>query len=166
MQILGEGRFLRLVSVDGWEYVERQKITGIVVIAALTADDEVVLIEQVRPSVRQAVIELPAGLVGDDFADEALETAALRELEEETGYTAAEMEIVAEGPSSAGLASEIITILVARGLTKTGPGGGVPGEEEIVTHLVPRTQVRAWLTERRQQGTLIDPKVYAGLFFL
>jgi len=166
MQTLGEGRFLRLVIDEGWEYVVRQKVTYIVVIAALTAENEVILIEQHRPSVRQSVIELPAGLVGDQDEHESLETAATRELEEETGFTADSMTIAVKGPSSAGLTSETITLLIATGLRKVGPGGGVPGEEEIITHLIPLSSVKAWLSERAACGQLIDPKVYAGLFFL
>jgi ADP-ribose pyrophosphatase len=164
---LAEGRFLRLVAVRGWEYVERRNASGVIAIAALTDDRRLVMVEQYRPPVGRRVIELPAGLVGDDpgAADEPLETAARRELEEETGFTARELSLVAVGPSSAGLTSEVITFFTARGLTRTGDGGGVAGED-IVVHLVPLDDIRAWLDRRLGEGVLIDPKIYAGLYFL
>lgn len=56
------GRFLNLVSKDGWEYATRTGSTGVV---AITADDHVLLIEQFRPPVDRFVIEIPAGLAGD-----------------------------------------------------------------------------------------------------
>ena len=73
---LGRGRYLRLVRSNGWEWVERTNVTGVVVIAALTPADEILLVEQFRPPVGQSVVELPAGLAGDIDADEALSTAA------------------------------------------------------------------------------------------
>ena len=89
-RILHEGEFLRLKRRDHWEYVERANARGAVVIVALTADDELLLVEQPRLPLQANVIELPAGLVGDiaGAEDEDLEIAGMRELEEETGYRA------------------------------------------------------------------------------
>src|SRR5687768_8463814 len=76
MQVLGNGRFLELVRDEhGWEYARRVNATGVVVIAASTDKNEVILIEQYRPPVGARVVELPAGLVGDDVPDEAMELA-------------------------------------------------------------------------------------------
>jgi ADP-ribose pyrophosphatase len=165
--VLGDGRHLRLVSRDGWEYADRPKVGGIVVVLAVTDDNKVVLIEQHRPAVRANVIELPAGLAGDTpgSENETLETAAQRELEEETGYTAARMFRLTEGPPSPGMSTEIITLFHAQELTKTGEGGGVAGEEDIQVHLVPLTDAHDWLDARANGGVMIDPKVYSGLYF-
>ena len=116
---LGEGKYIRLCSRDGWEYAERPGIGGIVVMVPITDQNELVLIEQHRPAVRASVIELPAGLAGDssDVRDEPLVNAARRELEEETGYAAAEWTHLTEGPPSPGMSTEIITLFLARGLT-------------------------------------------------
>ncbi len=166
--VLADGRHLRFVSEDGWEFVERPAATGIVVIAALTDDDRLVLVEQYRRPVRSRVLELPAGLAGDVAGeeDEDLAKAAARELHEETGYEADRFERVgAAGPPSAGLSSEVITFFRAHGLRRTGPGGG-DAHENIVVHEVAFAEVDAWLAERAREGILVDPKVYAGLYFL
>ncbi len=40
---LGTGRFLQLVEVDGWEFVERRNLNGVVAIAATTEDNRFLL---------------------------------------------------------------------------------------------------------------------------
>ncbi len=91
IEVLAEGKYLRFLSEGGWEYVIRPHSTGVVVIVAVTPARELILVEQHRVAVHASVIELPAGLVGDTSAlrGEPLETAARRELIEETGYRGA-----------------------------------------------------------------------------
>ncbi len=158
----------RLCATEsGWEYVERTNASGIVLIVALTPDDKLLLVEQERPPVGARVIELPAGLAGDipGSEDEALALAAARELEEETGYRAATIDYVTEGPLSAGLTTEVVTLFRGRGLERVGPGGG-DASEDIVVHEVPVADVPAFLAEARSRGTMADPKIYAALYFL
>jgi ADP-ribose pyrophosphatase len=116
--------------------------------------------------VGKRVIELPAGLAGDakGHEDEDLEVAARRELLEETGYEARRMERVAAGAASAGMTDEVITLFVATGLKKVGPGEG-DGEEEIIVHEVSLDRAMEWLSEQERGGRLIDLKVFAGLYF-
>lgn len=163
--VVGAGKYLRLVSEETWEYVERPQSSGVVVIVAVTDDERIVLIEQYRQAVHSTVIELPAGLAGDnqDDPDEDPVIAAQRELIEETGYEAADMRYLARGPSSPGLTSEMINFYHARGLKKVGSGGGVENEQ-IVVHEVPLAEIDRWLAERADAGTVIDQKVYAGLY--
>jgi ADP-ribose pyrophosphatase len=165
VEIIGQGRFLRLLSRGGWEYVERMAAKGAVAIVAVTPDDRLVLVEQLRPAVQGNVLELPAGLVGDleDDPDEAFETAALRELIEETGYRASSMERLGEGPSSPGLSGEIITFFRAREIERVGPGGG-DDSEDIQVHEVALGELREWLVRKQSEGCALDPKVYAGVF--
>jgi ADP-ribose pyrophosphatase len=59
------GKHIRLVQQGQWEFARRTKASGIVMIAAVTADGKLLLIEQLRPPVGKRVIELPAGLAGD-----------------------------------------------------------------------------------------------------
>jgi ADP-ribose pyrophosphatase len=159
------GRYLGMKERDGWEYAHRTNATGVVVMVPVTDAGELVLVEQYRIPVQNRVIELPAGLVGDtDDAGEALETAAQRELIEETGFRAAQLKELITCPSSPGMADEIVSIYFASGLQRVGPGGG-DGNEDITVHVVPLNQAVSWLDERMAEGILLDPKIYAGLFW-
>jgi len=159
------GRFLGLKERDRWEYAYRTNASGVVVIVPVTDDGELVLVEQFRIPVNSRVLELPAGLVGDNGdADEAFEIAAHRELIEETGYRAASLEELLTSPSTPGMADEMITIYFARGLERVGPGGG-DGNEDITVHLVPLDSAENWLKARMAEGIMLDPKIYAGLFW-
>ena len=167
-ELIHQGKWLHFYKRGTWEFVKRNKAFAVVAIAALTDNNEVVLIEQERKVLGEhgrRVVEMPAGLVGDQDAGDTIIDAARRELIEECGYDAKEIEVVGCGPSSAGLTDELITTVRARGLTKVGAGGGVDGED-IETILVPLNDVRTYLAQREAAGDLVDPKVYAGLFFL
>src|SRR5678810_459565 len=74
-------------------------------------------------------------------------TAALRELEEETGWTAERMEKLTEGPSSAGLTNECIIFALAHGVHR-GKGQQPDGDEQITVHEIPLDQADAWLREQ------------------
>jgi len=163
VRVVAHGRYLTFVNDNGWEYVIRTNITGIVVIVAITDDARLLLVEQWRPAVRNRVVELPAGLVGDVEAGETLPGAASRELVEETGFSAREMVPVGAGPIAVGVSDEVVSFFHARGLTQVGPGGG-DASESIVVHAVPRGGLRAFLAARAAAGLAVDPKIYAGLF--
>lgn len=165
-QVHYQGRFIRVVSEDGWEWVERINTTGAVVIVPITSRGEVVLVEQYRIPMRASVIELPAGLAGDTSgeAGESLLSAAQRELLEEAGFEADCWEYLTEGPSSAGLATEVFALFLARDARRVAPGGG-DAAEEITVHVIPYPDLESWLAQRRSQGAMIDPKVFAGLYF-
>lgn len=165
-QTLGEGKFLRLVRNGRWEFVERTNARGAVAVIAVTKDGRLVLTEQHRPAVGRRVIDLPAGLTGDIVGaeDEDHAVAALRELEEETGFTAKRLKLVASCSSSPGLASEVITYFFAKGVTQVSDGGGVD-HEQIDVHTPSLRTIKAWLSRQAGQGKLIDAKVYLGLYF-
>lgn len=166
-KVLAQGRHLRFVVEDGWEYVERNAVSGIAVIVSVTQDDRLLLVEQYRPPVRARVIELPAGLAGDVAGHEGedLADAARRELLEETGYLAESLLELTGGPPSVGVSSEVVTFFRAVGLHKAGPGGG-DGSESIVLHEVGLDVVDTFLSAKAAEGLLVDPKVYAGLYLL
>jgi len=83
---------------------------------------------------------------------------------EETGYEARCWQFLCEGPPSPGLSDEIVSFFMATGLKKIGPGGGVH-DEQITVHEVPLREVRDWLQAQVALGKLIDPKIYAGVYF-
>ncbi len=132
---------------------------------ALTDDGEIVLTEQVRKPVDARVIDLPAGLIGDEDPSADAVTTAKKELEEETGFTCERVEILTTGPTSPGITSERVVLARAHGLKRTGAGGGV-GNENITVHLVPLEQLERWLTDQEHRGILIDMKVWASLYFV
>lgn len=165
MKTVFEGDHVLVLEDGGWQFVERKKGKEAVAVLAVTDDDRVVLTEQHRKPVGGRVIDFPAGLVGDeDGTDDPAETAR-RELEEETGFACESVELLAKGPSSPGITSEIVSLYRARGLKKTGEGGGVGGED-IQVHLVPRKDLESWLRGKAEEGILVDLKLWSGLFFL
>lgn len=166
-ETLYEGRFLRICRRGRWEYVQRVAADGAVHIVAVTDQGCLLLVEQYRPPVDARVIELPAGIVGDDAAHrgESAERAAKRELVEETGYRPGRMERLHRAPSTPGMASEMVTLVRAHDLERVGDGGGVGGED-IDVHEIPLAGVDAWLAARIDEGYLVDYRVFAGLHFL
>ena len=141
--------------------------SGAAIIVAVTQDQKLVLVEQYRIPVHARTIELPAGIIGDEPGgrDEAQAEAARRELVEETGFEAGRIEELTHGPASSGLTSETVTLFLATQLRRAGPGGGV-AHENITVHEVPLVEVQEWLQAKANSGLLIDPKVYAGLYFV
>ncbi|HEY0629768.1 MAG TPA: NUDIX hydrolase [Sphingomicrobium sp.] len=152
-----QGKYIRIVRDGRWEFVERCGGVHAVVIFA-EFDGKVVLVEQPRvPLGNRKCIELPAGLVGDED-DKGVEETAVKELEEETGFTADHIEVIGEYFSSPGMVSESFTLVRAHGLSKTGDGGGTE-HEEIEVHLVPREEIPAFVERKRAEGAAIDTKL-------
>ena len=163
--VIKEGKYLKLVIRDGWEYIERVNCTGVVIIVGKTDDDKVILVEQFRRPVGKHVIGFPAGLAGDERGKrgESLASAAKRELIEETGYAARKMVKFFEGPVSAGMCRDMVTIFHASGLRKVSDGGGVDDLEQIKVHVIPMRTVDGWLKRQVKKGLLVGPNVFAGL---
>jgi ADP-ribose pyrophosphatase len=159
---LWAGRHLSIVARGHWEFATRNTRRPAVGIVAITDDEKVVLVEQHRPPVGGAVIELPAGLAGDIVGaeQESLLAAAQRELLEETGYTASRWTELVRGYSSPGLTDESIVLFLAEGLAKTDAGGG-DESEDITLHEIALGEVLPWL---QQRGHRVDMKLLAGLY--
>ena len=154
-----QGKWIAVKTHGKWEYVSRTRGTRAVVIVAIDDDDHILLIDQYRVPLGKRCLELPAGLVGDDHADDTAERASVRELEEETGYTASQVENLGEYHSSPGLVTEGFTLVRLRGLTRIGQGGGIAGEEDIVVHRVPLADVPTFVAAKRAEGLAVDVKL-------
>jgi len=167
LRVVAETPYLNLVARGNWTFATRPNASGVVIVVPLTNDGNLLFVQQHRPPVNSQVVEFPAGLAGDisGSEDEAMEQAARRELREETGYEAGEMQHVFTGPASAGLTDETFTMFLARDLNKTGPGGG-DESENIVLHEVPAASVNDWLKKKMQQGCQVGCRVWVGLYFL
>ncbi len=166
-EVLGQGRFLRLVRRNGWEFTQRTRPVRSVFIGAVTEEGCILVSEEYRIPIGSSVIGCPAGLVGDTDGQEAesIEAAVKRELLEEAGYSARKVTVLTQGPTSPGQTDEVIAIVLAEGLQKTAAGGGIGGES-IVIHEVPLGTIDAWLSAKQRQNVLVDPKLYTVLYFV
>jgi len=165
-RVLYAGRWQRLLARGTWEYCERTHAGGLAaIIIALTPHDEVLFVEQFRVPLQAHTIEMPAGLVGDEHSGESIETAAIRELEEETGWRAKHAEVLMIGPTSSGMSSEKVALVRATDLHKVGAGGG-DSSENIKVHTIARKQAAAWLVQKMNEGFQLDPKLWAGLWLI
>jgi len=158
-QVHWQGRFLEMRTRGRWEYVGRTRNIRAAVILAID-DGHVILVEQFRIPLNRRTIELPAGLIGDEAGGEHEDalTAAIRELEEETGYRANTMDVVGEFFSSPGMVTEAFTLFRATGLSQVSAGGGVDGEN-ITVHRVALADLENFIADRRAAGFGIDTRM-------
>ena len=151
------GKFMRAMRRGKWEFASRtNEIRAVVILAEY--EGKIVLIDQPRVPANCRCLELPAGLVGDEDAHATVEGTAVKELEEETGFTAGQVERLGDFYSSPGILSESFTLVRATGLTKVGEGGG-DENEDINVHLVPNAEIRQFIDEKRAEGFGIDVKL-------
>ncbi len=156
-QIVWQGKFITTKTRGKWEYVSRARGIKAAVILAID-DGHVLLVEQYRVPLGRNCLELPAGLIGDEEAGEAIEIAAARELEEECGYRPERIEILGDFYSSPGMVSESFYFVKARGLTKVSEGGGVDGEN-IIVHRVALDSLAHFIASKRAEGCAMDAKL-------
>ena len=161
-KIVWTGKFMSAVEITyrdahgvvrTWEALERVGVGGIVVMIAITPSGNVILEKQFRPPVGRDVIELPAGLVE---SHETMETAAKRELIEETGWSAGKLKFLAEGPISTGASTEALRAYLCTDLEFVGKNGG--DDNEIIE--VPLGDAQDYLQETQKKGMLVDLKVF------
>lgn len=167
IKTLFNGQYLRMQCRDRWEYAERTNPGGAVIIIAVTSENNLLFVEQFRVPLQSKAIEMPAGLVGDNAGgeNEHVLEAAKRELLEETGYVAGRIEYIMSGPSSSGMSNEIVAFVRAYDLTRVHAGGG-DETENIIVHEIPCADAAQWLWQKMREGYSIDPKLFAGLYFL
>ena len=163
-EIVYEGRYLNVLRRGPFEYTKTRRSRHVALTIPLTDGNEIVFLRQFRAPLNTHVIEYPAGLIGDEagYEDETAESAAGRELIEESGYRAEKLEYLFEGPSSPGSSAELVTFFLATGCHKVSEGGGV-GHEEITVHAVPLGQAADWLDEQAGRGDLVDPRTRLGV---
>ncbi|HEC2147561.1 TPA: NUDIX hydrolase [Staphylococcus delphini] len=96
-------------------YREVVKHNGAVAICALTPEQQVILVKQYRKALEQELLEIPAGKLepGEDR-----ESAAMRELEEETGYKAKKLTLIGEVYGTPGFSNEKISVYFADDLVE------------------------------------------------
>lgn len=123
------------VSLPNGETSKREivKHPGAVAIIALTDDGKIILVEQYRKALEKSIIELPAGKLEPN--EDPMQTA-IRELEEETGYTTniENLKFVDSFYTSPGFADEIIYIYLTNSIEKlTTP---VDGDDDEFVEMI------------------------------
>jgi ADP-ribose pyrophosphatase len=162
-RLMWEGKYVRAVKRGKWEYAGRVgDVRAVVILAEI--DGNVILVDQPRVAVGSRCVELPAGLVGDEDPNATVEGTAVKELEEETGYTAERVERLGDFYASPGMLSESFTLVRAHGVSKIGDGGG-NDDEDINVHLVARGDIPAFIEQMRTEGFAIDVKLLIFLNF-
>lgn len=148
---------LTVSAPDGTEF-ERVAIRhpGAVAIVALH-DGAVLLIEQYRAPVDETILELPAGKL--DVAGEDPAAAAVRELEEEVGYTAGRVEHLMSFYTGPGFTDELIHLYVGTDLEPVPIRPHGVEEEAARVVRVPLDEVPLLLAA----GRVKDAKTIAGL---
>ncbi|HEV3474201.1 MAG TPA: NUDIX hydrolase [Actinomycetota bacterium] len=100
------------VDVEQWDDHEREVVRhpGAAAVLTVTAEGSVLFVRQLREALRAPILEIPAGLVepNEDPAD-----TARRELEEETGYRATELERLGRVYTSPGYSDEVVHLFLA-----------------------------------------------------
>ena len=162
-QQIYEGRIVGLrvdnVVLPGGRETTREVVAhpDCVAIVAIDNQDNAILVRQFRHAVERELLEIPAGCI--EPGEEALQSA-IRELEEETGYTAARMERLGGFYSSPGYSTEFLHLFLATGL-ELGPCQ--PQEDEIIEVVsIPLAKIPALIVS----GAVCDAKSIAGFFAL
>ncbi|HEX5258904.1 MAG TPA: NUDIX hydrolase [Sphingomicrobium sp.] len=162
-EVMWAGKYVRVLKRGKWEYASRANNINAVAILA-EYEGKMILVDQPRVPPGCRCVELPAGLVGDEDPNATPESTAIKELEEETGFTAERVECLGTFYASPGMLSEGFTLVRAHGVSKIGEGGG-DENEEIAVHLVPRADIPNFIEQKRAEGFGIDVKLLLFLNF-
>jgi ADP-ribose pyrophosphatase len=163
VEVMWSGKFVRAIRRGKWEFASRANDIRAVVILA-EHDGKVILVDQPRVPTDCRCVELPAGLVGDHDPNATIESTAIAELEEETGFTADRVERLGDFYASPGMLAEGFTLVRAHGVRKIGEGGG-DDSEDINVHLVSRADIPKFIEQKRAEGFGIDVKLLLLLNF-
>ncbi|MCM3610895.1 NUDIX hydrolase [Planococcus sp. MERTA32b] len=129
-----EGKIINLkvdeVTLPNGHTSKRELIEhpGAVAILAITPEKKIIMVEQYRKALERSIIEIPAGKLEKG---ESPETTAMRELEEETGYTADSLELIQSFSTSPGFADEVIHLFLAEGLRNAESGAALDDDEFV-----------------------------------
>lgn len=131
---LYEGKIINLkvddVSLPNGKTSKRELIEhpGAVAVIAITSENKIIMVEQYRKALERSLVEIPAGKLEKG---EAPEFTAMRELEEETGYTADKLELIQSFSTSPGFADEVVHLYFAVGLKKSTNGAALDEDEFV-----------------------------------
>jgi ADP-ribose pyrophosphatase len=150
-------------KIRKWDVVGRstrisQAADAVAVLATFSLDNggdserRVLLVKQFRPPVGAVCVELPAGLIDEG---ESISDAALRELEEETGFTGSVTRVSRPQPLSPGLSAETVCVVEVDIERTVRHARTIEDSETIEVVSVPLRRLREALDELENQGCLI-----------
>lgn len=156
-----EGKILnvrvdKVTAVKGHAYREIVEHNGAAAAVALTDDDRIVLVRQYRYACGRPVLEVPAGKI--DRGETDPQQTMIRELKEETGYTASEVTYLGRINPSVGYSEEVIHLYLMTGLSS----GSQDLDEDEAVELVTIPFEEAW--KMAAEGRLEDAKTVAAIF--
>lgn len=149
----------RTVSTSSGEEFERTYVStpGAVACVAITDDHQIVLVRQYRATFDDMVLEIPAGM--RDVEGELPEVTAVRELQEESGFTATHLHYMASMLSSPGVTDSTVEIFLATGLQRGDAQPHGPEEDAMEIITVPFSEALAMIDD----GRLRDSKSVFGV---
>ena len=147
------------VELPDKKYSKREMVEhpGSVGIIATDENGQLILIEQYRNAAKDTILEIPAGKID---IGEGQKEAAIRELKEETGYTAEDLEFALEFYTSVGYSEETLRLYIGKNL--------VPGDQELDENEKIQV-VKLDLEEaykKIQKGQIIDSKTIIAILYL
>ncbi|NLL29550.1 MAG: NUDIX hydrolase [Clostridiales bacterium] len=126
-------------------------------IIAFLDDENIILVEQFRMALNKVLLEIPAGKLDKG---ESIEACARRELKEETGYIAGNMEFLGAIAPAPGFCDEIIYLYKATNLTL----GSKDEDEDEFTNVKIMNINR--VKEKIKSGEIIDGKTVSVFSYL
>ena len=139
-------------NIAKWDFI---KHNGAAAVVPIDEEGRLIMVRQYRNALDRYTLEIPAG--GLSSPQEPTRDAAARDLAEETGYRAGELELLLTIRTTVAFCNEKIDIYLARGLE---PGNQHLDEDEYV-------QVGAYtleeLTEKIYSGEIQDSKTVAAI---
>lgn len=153
-ELIHKGRIITLrvdeVELPNGKTSKREiiKHPGAVAVIAMTEDKKVILVEQYRKALERSIIEIPAGKIE---VGEAPELTAIRELEEETGYTTNNLQYLQSFATSPGFADEVIHLYFAKDIKPVDEESALD-EDEFVELM--------FVTMEEMESMIKDQKIY------
>jgi len=149
---------VRYRAADGTEF-DRQVVhhPGAVAVVPLHDDGSVTLVRQFRAAIDGDLLELPAGL--RDVAGEADRRTAERELVEEAGLVADDLELLVTFLNSPGFCDESVSVFLATGLHEVDHDRQGIEEQHMTVERIPLDDALALIGE----GVVTDAKTIIGL---
>lgn len=135
------------------------KHPGAVAVIPITKDKKILFVEQYRKPLERSLVEIPAGKMEPN---EKPEITAVRELEEETGYTTEKLTYVTSFYTSPGFANELIHIYMTDELKQLDKI--VPGDDDEFVEVIELTlkEAEKYVSEKR----IYDSKTNYAILYL